>query len=1034
MKRLLLSSLVGLALLPRVGVAADALYLNNGTVFNPQVDAINFVNRGLFRASGNLPYETWSTRNFTNTVGTFSGSGVMIGSPGFRFSTTSTANGMRTMASSFFNDNGAVVEAVDTFPFFTFCEQAAVGPSFLLVSASNIVVKAGTAGLPKASLIVGANGLMELTGKKVDISRAGLQVLPVWNSPPGSANDLDNGIFLPDVAITDLYWGRADFTEDDPLFSGGLWNGAVAVAQGGPFPAVQPGGDPGFVLFGPEADSYIRGVPGFMATVTVTNVDGSTTSLSFPTNITKGAVFVGASAGSAVQIGFTPSTIFNNFFSVASMLISVQVTNEVTQRMEPAYMFLQDRLASGGTTGLLANVVGCPAVGSRPANYLLTRLPFSPGGAGNNGYPEADFFLSAGSLRLGPNVTNVISDAVTNTVHPGGAFSSYGAFADNVVSRPLPVPGGTVTNLSGKIRISSDSLDMGSTRLRGEGHIIIQSSHLIASSNAVVDCENLSFNLASTNGNLRVQNLSRDASIRFRGQIRVWSATWSNAAIVLLDNYVVDTNGVATPEPITNTVSIGFQTLMVDATQLGAFALPVTVHGFTARSTNVVISDNMSVAESFLIDGRSLTINGNLTIPGGVPVVNPIIGSPPPGEPLQNWAGVNAPNLQFFTNNGTFSIFNEAHFGDDRPRPYSTFVNTGTIEGWSLQVNSDYLQNSGTLLSLAALTLQTPSGKFENGASTSGGDSQFLGGSLKFSDYQMIVNGGLYFRATNALFDGGGSSSNLFRVQNGFNLQMKPQTGDLLGTTFETVAPDVPSVAIEHTWAGEDRGPTAAGYTNNTAMGRLIVSSLSRDPFFYFAGTGAQNGLYVDELDLTALGANYRNRLAIDPSLVIYFAAAKLGVGVVDTNGLQTTEEYLDGQFDNRLRWVSDFAGPNSSVDVLVNGTQTIKVNRALRFSKLIDSDGDGIPNFFDFTPFDDVLIASIKPLAMPSGMQLSWPAVAGTVYQVEYQTNFNAPWRKLLTTAYSSATNGICTVIDTNGVAGSSMRLYRVMYTPAGP
>src|SRR5215472_18076917 len=118
MKRLLLSGLMGLGLLPLAGLAADALYLNTGTVNTPQVDAITFVNKGLFQASSTLPYETQDTLYFTNTVGTFSGSGTMDGIPGFRFNTDSSVNGMRTMASSFFNDNGAVVQAEDSPVFF----------------------------------------------------------------------------------------------------------------------------------------------------------------------------------------------------------------------------------------------------------------------------------------------------------------------------------------------------------------------------------------------------------------------------------------------------------------------------------------------------------------------------------------------------------------------------------------------------------------------------------------------------------------------------------------------------------------------------------------------------------------------------------------------------------------------------------------------------------------------------------------------------------------------------------------------------
>src|SRR5262249_55286721 len=217
MKRLLLFGLMGLSLLPPAAVAADALYLNSGTVNNPQVDAIAFINKGLFQASSTLPYETQDTLYFTNTVGTFAGSGTMVGLPGFRFNTDSSVNGMRTMASSFFNDNGAVVEADDPGGLFFFtCELAPVGPSHLIVSATNITVKSGTSGSPKASLIVGANGEMELTGKSVDVSRSGLETLPVWSEPQGTGIGPTN--FSPDIAIYDLYWGRTNFDMNFPLF------------------------------------------------------------------------------------------------------------------------------------------------------------------------------------------------------------------------------------------------------------------------------------------------------------------------------------------------------------------------------------------------------------------------------------------------------------------------------------------------------------------------------------------------------------------------------------------------------------------------------------------------------------------------------------------------------------------------------------------------------------------------------------------------------------------------------------------------
>jgi len=999
MKRLLLSGLMGVILLPEAGVAVDDFYINNGSVNNPQVDAINVVNKGLWQASGTLIYETFDTLNFTNQIGTYSSSGVMDGTPGFRFMTSSTTTGLRTMASSFFNDNGAVVRARDSSAFGFPCAVATVDPSYLLISATNIVVKGGTSGSPKASLLVGANGLLELTGQNVDLTRSGLAVLPVWAEARGSANGDTN--FMPDIAISDQYWARTNFTEQEPLFSGSLWNGSTAW-------------NPDFTLPGPYADSYLNDL-GSM-TVTVTNQSGSPQDVVIITNMAKGAVFILGPTGFGVQAGFSQA---QNGSDTVGVLLSAQFTNVATARPEDAYLYLEDRLASGGTTGLLQNLIGCPANTFRPANYLLTRFPFDPGAAGNWGYPERAFFTKSGNTD--PLVKR---DGVTNTVVAAGEWSDYGAYVDNTASRPPSVAGASVTNVPGRISITADRLDLTRTRLRAEGQIFIKTSHLISSSNAVVDCQNLNFDLASTNGNLNVQNLSMDGVNRLTGSISVWSAVWSNTAEVVLESYVVDDEGNATPADITNSVNIVFHTLMVDGRSLSSF-LPVSVFSVTTRSTNVVVKDNMSLGQSAVFDCRSLTLEGNISIPG---------------NPLRDWTYVNVPNLLYFTNHGTFSIANESHFGDDRAAPYSTFVNTGTINAASIALKSVYFENRGTLASDGPLFMQCGSAKLENGSSTSGGDSQFLSGSLKFNNYQMTVNGGLYLRATNALFDAGGSSANTFTVQNGFSLQIKPQTGDLLGTTLRTTAPSVPSVAIDHVWAGADRGATPAGYSNNVALGSLVLRSQSPDPWFYFTGTDAQNGLYVDLLDLSAVSTNLQSlqsKVAIDPSLVIYFAAAKLGfTPPASSNGIPVLpEEYLDGMFEGRLRWVRDFAGPNSYMDVLING-RTAQVNRALRNSRLIDSNGNGIPNFYDADPFGNglTLVASLVPAnpAPASAVAVSWTALPNRVYRIEYSTDpLSNDWQLLGKYTNTAATNRMATVVDPNAPAGGARRFYRVGYAP---
>jgi hypothetical protein len=140
----------------------------------------------------------------------------------------------------------------------------------------------------------------------------------------------------------------------------------------------------------------------------------------------------------------------------------------------------------------------------------------------------------------------------------------------------------------------------------------------------------------------------------------------------------------------------------------------------------------------------------------------------------------------------------------------------------------------------------------------------------------------------------------------------------------------------------------------------------------------------------------------------------------------------LNGQLGGHLRWVSSFAGPNSSVAVLING-QTALVNKALRYSKIIDSNGNGIPNYYDLNPFDPppvVLSASVAPgNPPPTGpFAISWTAAPSTAYLVQYSTNLSpAVWLPLLSYTNVASSNLVVTVHDTNAVSGQ--RFYRVSH-----
>lgn len=314
-----------------------------------------------------------------------------------------------------------------------------------------------------------------------------------------------------------------------------------------------------------------------------------------------------------------------------------------------------------------------------------------------------------------------------------------------------------------------------------------------------------------------------------------------------------------------------------------------------------------------------------------------------------------------------------------------------------------------------------------------------------------------------SLSDTSGGSGNSFTCDNGFNLWIKPTYGDLLGSTFTTMAPG--DAVVVHNWAGTNVGPSYTGYTNNVAVGKLVLSpqSLKSGPVFEFSGTGVSNALYVDYLDLSQLSTNYAAMLQIDPNLVIYYAAAALGfIPPPAANGLppQEPEEYLNGQFGGHLRWVQTFAGPNSSVAVVING-QSYLVNRALRFATTIDSNSNGIPNYADSNPFNTPPPGSIPLLSGPSALTLSvsivqptsqslsnssqqisslsspalaiaWLAASNTIYQVQFTTNLPpVNWQLFLTYTNSAPSSQMVTVWDTNAPAATSRRFYRIGYGP---
>jgi hypothetical protein len=218
------------------------------------------------------------------------------------------------------------------------------------------------------------------------------------------------------------------------------------------------------------------------------------------------------------------------------------------------------------------------------------------------------------------------------------------------------------------------------------------------------------------------------------------------------------------------------------------------------------------------------------------------------------------------------------------------------------------------------------------------------------------------------------------------------------------------------------------GYTNNEAVGRLILDALSAPPhsLFTFNGTGTNNALYVDYLELRDQATNRDssgnfNALNIisnnSSCMTIYYAQAVM-------NG-HSIAEHMNFKNGGRLRWVTNYAGFFSSAGVIytnANGTtMTNFFNAALAQSPDIDSDSDGIFNGNDSAPFGVPPLITRQPVNVTTnaGGNVTFSITVSNIstLPLSYQWYFNAG-------ALPNKTNAILTL---TGVTNSDAGTYSV-------
>lgn len=1023
----------------QAGPTTIPLFENWTTLTNvPQIDALAFANYGSFSIQEFFPIFTPGLVYDFMNVGAYTNQGEMYGQPGFLFNTIDD-NGFSSPADVFVNDNAALIQAFGGGRI-----DFGGAPSIIRIHADKVVNR----GVIDAE----SSGLVEIIGDQVDLSRGGLGIQPILFGSGYHSFDPNDPTYLHDEGITDLYWGMG---EQDPRFiSSSLISSFLGSVNGrAPTHCVTnflPGicQRAGFQLNNPL--TFIH-----------TNEVVTDTNLNFMIDV---AVVRVTDPYLNVQANFMPSSQPTNFHNSIAVQLEAGLTNVVEGYNDSLAFYMIDRLGAETNFYLLTNAfsVGPPL---RPVSLEYTRnLPFefafgAPPNADQyrtnlsellynpGGYAVTNVVTNYVEVPIPPNATNQTMEIITNIVAIEGyahdlvtnIYHGTAARFTNLVAEVPNVPNASVTNSAGRVEIYAKNLNLDRARIRGEGHVTIQTDHLVSSRGAAIDGPSLVYDLASTNGTLQLQSLVLPEAQRLAGSVRTWSGVWTNTLIITTNvitnltvtNIAVDDAGVptitVTNDPgtnviTTNAVGIGIHVMMVDASQIQT-RYPTYVNTVSTHSTNVFVSDTTRVLENLMMDAERLTIEEQ----GRLVLGDAFSGS---SKSLTDWKVDHFPNLKYLTNRGLIAAPNQMLLGVDRSTPYETIVVQGTNVARAHRYLANEFYNQGTIISgtasvgltnvdifpsLGPIQIEAGFIEMDGGTIESGGNLWLTSQELKMRNTTNVATRALVLDVTESVNDTGAGENVEFETWQGIRLVRKPARGAMLGTTVRLQAQQFQSVTSE--WAGEDRGAVAAGYQDNAALGRLVIEPAAQATL-ELKGTGARNGMYVDYIEIDpSTQEDLENALTIDPSLTVYFADANMDY------------EMLTNAFPGRLVWVREFVGPFSQVEVLLNSGRTVMVNRGVRESPRIDSDADGIANKWDISPFDGVEITDLR--LDGSKLFLTWRAAAQTSYRIEAASSFPAEdWT--LVREYDHAADDVAEVtIEDVMPADSQERYYRVNYFP---
>jgi hypothetical protein len=975
MKRLILTGLAGLAICSAALGRTDPSYINNLVrIFNPpnappQIDASNFINNVAFidNTFNSVFVTPYATANTVN----YTNFGVLGALEGFEFDTFNTQTALYTNAGNVYNGVGAIINCGGTNDGPYFSTNAAfffsANGAICLASATNII--------NRGTIEMGPDGLLSLQGQNVSLSGGLLNM-----------EGFETGDVFGTAGMFAGYWGLgqtptynpvADFTPNGASAPGPYW------VTNRYYTAFET------QLYVPQAAAYMNTITN---AITVISTDGTNTSYGI---------------GVVYQIVFLQTADDTNishkvyFFGDSVVEWAWPSTNVITGLAQTNHLYLEDDLIGITNLVLVTNGVAPPNTAYAPTfiptNYYIYRgEQFFFGPAATPGLPQ-------GTIAPNTNFTT--------------AFTAYEALFEPTTEIVSDIAGQTYANMPGRIEVTANKqLDLSSSQIAGLNYVqLTATNNFTLDSNTRILTAVADYNLGVTNATLTVSNLLAPSCPRLNGYMDLFSTSWTN-----MPNPVTNFTGTGTNVYYyTN----GYFLTLVDSHL--ASSSPSLVQNLTLHATNVVLSDVLNVQSNLVIDAYNVTIPTNG--PGAQEPAGQLII--PSGNPLD---ASTFPRLRTLTNYGLISAQNAATFGS-AAQPLWDFVNHGSVlvQGcyiWTTNFEDTGLVDAGP----GPIDITATSAVLSNGVLNAPFNNIVLSSGTLFISNQVLNAGhNLTLQVTNSLSDGGPASGNLWTAGIlGFSLPVKPTLGDLLGTTINDTTPARSSM-VSCQWAGQDLGPVAAGYTNNAALGRLILDGGFPGSSFVFSAPAGNNALYVDYLEFRNSMTNFDGggnlaNLYFTSGMKIYYAQLII-------NGISYAEK-LNHQNGGGLNWVAAYAGAFSSTNMLYPDGTTNLLNLALVQSCDIVSNPQGIANCESQTP---VLVPSEVDLAaaltnLPQrAVTISWNSIADSTNYVFFKPSLTATNWSVLTNFVLGPVGGRQRLMDPIGASG---RFYRVRVDAAAP